>query len=79
MPTDCMELHRSFYVCNSCDGVLVCNLKGVFNMTNKKELSENHHSLVWGKSKITFTKKGIQIQSPKVIIKGDVIQERKEK
>lgn len=35
--------------------------------------------LVLGNTKITFTKKGIQIQSPKVIIQGDVIQERKEK
>ena len=73
-----MELHRSFYVCNSCDGVLVCNLKGVFKMKNKKEQSENHHSLVLGRTKITFTNKGIQIQSPQVIITGDVIQERKE-
>ena len=32
LSTNCMELHRSFYVCNSCDGVLVCNLKGVFKM-----------------------------------------------
>ena len=47
-------------------------------MKNKKEPSENHHSLMLGKTKITFTKKGIQIQSPKVIISGDVIQERKE-
>lgn len=31
-------------------------------------------SFVMGKSKITFTKKGIKIQSPKVVIKGDVIQ-----
>lgn len=37
------------------------------------------HPLVIGNTKITFTKKGIQIQSPKVIIQGDVIQERKEK
>ena len=79
MATNCMELHKSFYVFNSRDGVLVCHLKGVFAMKNKKELSENHHSLVLGKSKITFTNKGIQIQSPKVIIQGDVIQERKEK
>lgn len=35
-------------------------------------------SFVIGKSNMTFTKKGIQIQSPKVIITGDVIQERKE-
>ena len=48
-------------------------------MKNKKEQSESHHSLVLGRTKITFTKKGIQIQSPKLIIKGDVIQERKEK
>ena len=31
-------------------------------------------SFVIGKSKMTFTKKGIKIQSPKVVIKGDVIQ-----
>ena len=31
-------------------------------------------SLVIGNSKMTFTKKGIQIQSPKVVIKGDVIK-----
>ena len=30
--------------------------------------------LVIGKSKIIFTKKGIKIQSPKVVIKGDVIK-----
>ena len=30
--------------------------------------------LVIGKSKIIFTKKGIKIQSPKVVIRGDVIQ-----
>lgn len=47
-------------------------------MKNKKEQSENHHSLVLGRTKITFTNKGIQIQSPQVIITGDVIQERKE-
>lgn len=29
--------------------------------------------LVIGNSKMTFTKKGIKIQSPKVTIKGDVI------
>lgn len=47
-------------------------------MKNKKEQSENHHSLVLGRTKITFTNKGIQIQSPQVIITGDVIQARKE-
>ena len=31
-------------------------------------------SFVIGKSKITFTKKGIKIQSPKVVIQGDVIK-----
>lgn len=31
-------------------------------------------SFVIGKSKMTFTKKGIKIQSPKVVIKGDVIK-----
>ena len=30
--------------------------------------------LVIGNSKMTFTKKGIKIQSPKVIIKGDLIK-----
>ena len=79
LSTNCMELHRIFYVCNSCDGVLVCNLKGVFAMKNKKEPSENHHSLVLGRTKITFTNKGIQIQSPKVTIQGDVTNKRKEK
>ena len=34
--------------------------------------------LVIGNTKITFTKKGIQIQSPKVIIQGDVMNKRKE-
>lgn len=47
-------------------------------MKNKQKQSNNNHSFVIGKSKITLTKKGIQIQSPKVIIQGDVIQERKE-
>ena len=73
-----MELHRVISVLNRCDGGLVCNRKGVCSMKNKKEQSENNHSLVWGKTKITFTKKGIQIQSPQVIITGDVIQARKE-
>lgn len=45
-------------------------------MTNKNELSENHHSLVLGRTKITFTTKGIHIQSPKVIIQGDVMNKR---
>ena len=40
-------------------------------MKNKKELPENHHSLVLGRTKITFTNKGIHIQSPKVIIQGE--------
>lgn len=31
-------------------------------------------SLKIGNSKMTFTKKGIKIQSPKVVIKGDVIK-----
>lgn len=38
---------------------------------------EVHHeksSFVIGKSKMTFTKKGIKIQSPKVVIKGDLIK-----
>lgn len=35
---------------------------------------QNERPLVIGNSKITFTKKGIKIQSPKVTIKGDVIK-----
>lgn len=70
-----MELHRSFYVFNSRYGVLVCNLKGVFAMKNKKEQSIINRSFVIGKSSITITRKSINIQSPKVIIQGDVIQE----
>lgn len=31
-------------------------------------------SFVIGKSNMTFTKKGIKIQSPKVAIKGDLIK-----
>ena len=31
-------------------------------------------SFVIDKSKMTFTKKGIKIQSPKVVIKGDLIK-----
>ena len=30
--------------------------------------------LVIGKSNMTFTKKGIKIQSPKVVIRGDLIK-----
>lgn len=30
--------------------------------------------LVIGNSKMTFTKKGIKIQSPKIVIKGDLIK-----
>lgn len=78
-----MELHRVFSVSNRCHVWLVCNRicnrKGVCAMKNKQKQSNNNHSFVIGKSKITLTKKGIQIQSPKVIIQGDVIQERKEK
>lgn len=50
------------------------------NITTKKEgnTMKNERPLVIGKTKITFTNKGIQIQSPTVIIQGDVIQERKE-
>ena len=78
-----MELHRVISISNRCHGWLVCNRicnrKVVCAMKNKKELPENHHSLVLGKTQITFTKKGIQIQSPKVIIQGDVMNKRKEK
>ena len=35
---------------------------------------QNERPLVIGNSKMTFTKKGIKIQSPKVIIKGDLIK-----
>nr|DAU14779.1 MAG TPA: hypothetical protein [Caudoviricetes sp.] len=38
---------------------------------------QNERPLVIGKSKMTFTKKGIKIQSPKVIIKGDLIKNGK--
>lgn len=31
-------------------------------------------SFVIGNSKMTFTEKGIKIQSPKVVIKGDLIR-----
>lgn len=48
-------------------------------MKNKQELSNNNHSFVIGKSSVTITRKYLKIQSPKVIIRGDVIQERKEK
>ena len=39
---------------------------------NKKE-----RSIKIGNSKMTFTKNGIKIQSPKVIIKGDVIKKQR--
>ena len=39
-----------------------------------KKKSKINHSLVIGNSKMTLTKKGIKIQSPKVLIKGDVIK-----
>ena len=35
---------------------------------------QNEHSIKIGNSKITFTDKGIEIQSPKVVIQGDVIK-----
>ncbi len=35
---------------------------------------KNERPLVIGNSKMTFTKKGIKIQSPKVVIKGDLIK-----
>ncbi len=40
----------------------------------RRNTMQNERPLVIGKSKITFTKKGIKIQSPKVVIKGDVIK-----
>ena len=39
-----------------------------------KKKSVINHSLVIGNSKITLTKTGIKIQSPKVVIKGDLIK-----
>ena len=35
---------------------------------------QNERSIKIGDSNMTFTKKGIKIQSPKVIIKGDLIK-----
>ena len=35
---------------------------------------QKERSIKIGDSKMTFTKKGIKIQSPKVVIKGDVIK-----
>ena len=41
---------------------------------NMKKKSEINRSYVIGNSKMTLTKKGIEIQSPKVVIKADVIK-----
>lgn len=38
----------------------------------KKE--QNERLIEIGNSQMTFTKKGIKIQSPKVVIKGDLIK-----
>lgn len=38
---------------------------------------QNERSIKISDSKMTFTDKGIKIQSPKVIIKGDVIKNGK--
>lgn len=38
---------------------------------------QNERSIKIGDSKMTFTKKGIKIQSPKVVIKGDLIKNGK--
>lgn len=35
---------------------------------------QNERLIKIGNSQITFTEKGIKIQSPKVVIKGDVIK-----
>ena len=35
---------------------------------NKKEQSKNNRSFVIGKSRMTITKKGIKLQTPKLII-----------
>lgn len=75
-----MELHRVFSVFNRCDGGLVCNRicnrKGVCAMKNKQEQSNNNHSFVIGKSSVIITRKSLKIQSPKVIIQGDVMNKR---
>lgn len=38
---------------------------------------QKERSIKIGDSKMTFTKKGVKIQSPKVIIKGDLIKNGK--
>ena len=38
---------------------------------------QKERSIKIGDSKMTFTKKGIKIQSPKMIIKGDLIKSGK--
>lgn len=38
----------------------------------KKE--QNEHSIKIGNSQMTFTEKGVKIQSPKVVIEGDLIK-----
>lgn len=45
--------------------------------TLERRYTMKKSSFVIGKSKMTFTKKGIKIQSPKVIIKGDLIKNGK--
>lgn len=35
---------------------------------------QNERSIKIGDSKMTFTKKGVKIQSPKVVIKGELIK-----
>ena len=40
----------------------------------RRNIMKKARQLVIGNSKMTFTKKGIKIQSPKVVIKGDVIK-----
>ena len=40
----------------------------------RRNTMKKSRQLVIGNSKMTFTKKGIKIQSPKVVIRGDVIQ-----
>lgn len=42
--------------------------------TLERRYTMKKSSFVIGKSKMTFTKKGIKIQSPKVVIKGDLIK-----
>lgn len=43
-------------------------------MEKDVEKATKRNSLVIGNSKMTLTNKGMQLQSPKVVIKGDLIK-----